>query len=322
MNVVITKTLLDKKPEERTDEENKAVENRNQYLYNLVKITQKTNDTILNDCKILMSGAEEEAIPCTGWVDEIRKMCYAIETMNYEFQKYGLKCVLGQSKSKFGELRFYADVVQTPVGLKGKIYNFMSDIFKKLDNIDYRKERVVIEQPQNTVRLDLLDEETYNKNKDHFEVVRNGKGDLFRVVHCSTCGKYETKINSHKFLWNVRNFIDLKRNNILSKYKAPTNIEVYRKFFKITIDSLIDNTTEQLKNKCEQCGNYLVVDPKHPDLYYTKCQQMGWIKYLCRGCALACGNKYKNMADSKIYIEEQEVVDDKKTDGGSENNNT
>lgn len=78
-----------------------------------INFLEKENNDILKKCKFLMSGEELYAIPAYGWIYPIKKLCYSLEDLNYQYKKYGLKVVLSQSKEKFGGLRFYTDIIET-----------------------------------------------------------------------------------------------------------------------------------------------------------------------------------------------------------------
>lgn len=77
-----------------------------------LEMLNEANELINSNCKMLMSGDETIAIPAYGWINPIEDLCYQLEELNYHYKKYGLRVILGQSKEKFGGLRFYTDVIE------------------------------------------------------------------------------------------------------------------------------------------------------------------------------------------------------------------
>ena len=77
-----------------------------------LEMLDKANELINSNCKMLMSGDETNAIPAYGWINPIKDLCYQLEELNYQYKKYGLRVILGQSKEKFGGLRFYTDIIE------------------------------------------------------------------------------------------------------------------------------------------------------------------------------------------------------------------
>lgn len=134
-DVKVTKTLVDayRAGALRDEIAKKAVKNFLDYGKFLWEKVSEANASLTRDCRILYSGCERVPISNPGWIDPISDFSYRLESLNYEYRRYGLSVVMDQMKEKFGEFRGYWHVRQIPLGLAGMASRALGAVLKISD---------------------------------------------------------------------------------------------------------------------------------------------------------------------------------------------
>lgn len=134
-DVKVTKTLVDayRAGALRDEIAKKAVKNFLDYGKFLWEKVSEANSSLTRDCRILYSGHERLPVSRPGWIDPISDFSYKLESLNYEYRRYGLSVVMDQMKEKFGEFRGYWHVRYVPWGLAGVASRTLGLILKILD---------------------------------------------------------------------------------------------------------------------------------------------------------------------------------------------
>lgn len=329
--VKITCTLLNKPENELTEEELSEVRAYRQSMKLRNKRIEETNDRIARDCKMLCSGYEKTPIPAYGWLNPVEKLCYALEGLNYDYEKYGLRVVLDQTKEKYGGLRFYTHIDSKETGVVGFIVRPFEFILEKMSEIDYGYKCVEDKPPYKTLewrettkerfekRLDFIDEpldkfgETVvvlnsrveapdvmdvDKNKKILLVEEDGKYLVSHILHHGATTHAE--FTKHPVLRCIKELIRKTTLFIGRLYRESVIQKVKMHELDDRVDELTRKTELECEKLCQHCGiNF--------GDYYQKCETQGWYMYLCEECADVSGGEYIRLSDGKHFVEGKEV---------------
>lgn len=120
-DVKVTKTLIDAYKAGKLDDglERRAVENfRSSVKYGWSQ-AEAANLELPHVCGILYSGHERMPVSNAGWIEPIRTLSYRLESLNYEYSRYGFRVVMDQTKEKFGRFRGYWHIEHSLIGIDG-----------------------------------------------------------------------------------------------------------------------------------------------------------------------------------------------------------
>lgn len=164
-DIKMTRTLLEKKLEELTDAEKTAISEYKDSVHSLCERAKDANTQIQKDCKILCSGYDKGFIPSSGWVYPILDFCYALEALNIQYAKYGLKVTSSQNKSKYGTYRCYYDIDYSPHGLLKWPITITTKLSDLLSHVNYKTKIVEISPSKVTVEWKEISEEQFSKRE-------------------------------------------------------------------------------------------------------------------------------------------------------------
>ena len=327
----LTKTLLDKPAEERTDEENKAVKIYEDLTNCEKRLLGLTNKLILEDCETLFSGTETVPIPYFGWMSPLRRACYELEALNIKYRKHKIWVRTQQIKEKFGGLRFYTEIFTRPTGFVGFALSPVFFLRDRLLKIDFGFERV--DKTVDRVFYTELTEEQYRDGNDEsgnkieknivrFELDKNWSGGFnpppkedteylvsndgysdkiprYAIAKAYTFKRFENRCTRHKFLY----WVFLKLNGLIrltaGNFFETREQRVLAAAFGSEVDDIIARATEECGSRCQDCG--ITIGTEHS----PRCATVGWVNYLCEGCAKIRGGEYEK--GGKIFIEGKEV---------------
>lgn len=326
----ITRTLLEKPKEELTEDEKNAVLDFEKTRELHDKWLIEENERLAKDCSILCSGMEKSPIPDYGWVQPVKKLCYSLENLNYDFMKYGVRVVLDQSKEKYATLRFYTHLDTREIGFWGVILNPLDKIVEWLSNINFGR-KVVTDKPEyRTVEWREIKKEQFDAKTNEYGVPFDKYGSKVIVVSSKKevknpekierntyiveeDGKYfysynlyhmaETHIEytRHFFLRKIRDAIRWITISLDRFYKEPRIQAVKIQEMDYRVDELVNKAEKECEKLCQHCG----VDLGN---YYKTCETQGWYMYLCQRCADATGMEY--VKDGKHYREGVQIESD------------
>ena len=320
----ITRTLLEKPKEQMTEDEKSAVLDfeKTRDLHN--KWLDEENERISKDCKILCSGGDCNPIPDYGWSRPVKRLCYALENLNYDFKKYGIQVVLDQSKEKYGTLRFYTHMDTREIGMFGLILRPLDKLVDWLSNIDFGRKTVIDRPEYKTVEWREITKSQFDSKTNEYDVpfdkyedcnikivsskkeVENPKlleenvylveedGKFFYSYALYHMSETHVEYTKHFFLRKIRDVI--RRTSIFLDrfYKEPRIQSVKIQEIDYKIDELVDNAEKECMGLCQHCGAQF-------GNYYKECETQGWYMYLCSRCADATGMEY--VKEGKHYIE-------------------
>jgi len=329
--VKITRTLLDKSENELTEEELSEVRAYRRSVELQNKRIDETNERITRECRILCSGYEKTPVPAYGWLNPVERLCYAIEGLNLDYRKYGLRVVLDQTKEKYGGLRFYTHIDSRETGLIGFIVRPLDFILEKMSNIDYGYKCIEDRPPYKTLewrettkeryenRLDSIDEplarfgETVivlktradapdvmdvDKNKKILLVEEDGKYFVSYILHHGATTHVE--FTKHPVLRYIKELVRKATLFVGRFYREPTVKLVKMHELDDKVDGLVRKAELECEGLCQHCGiNF--------GDYYQKCETQGWYMYVCEECADVTGSEYVRLSDGKHFVEGKEV---------------
>ena len=329
--VKITRTLINKPENELTEEELNEVRTYRQSVEFRNKRIEETNERIAKECRILCSGCEKYPVPAYGWLNPVERLCYAIEGLNYDYAKYGLRVVLDQTKEKFGGLRFYTHIDSRETGLIGLVVHPLDFIVEKMSKIDYGCRYIEDRPPYKTLewrettkerfekRLDSINEpldkhgETVvvlksksdapdamdvDRNKKVLLVEENGKYLVSYILHHGA--KTHVEFTRHTFLHRIMEALRKTALFVGKFYREPPARKVKVHELDDKVDELTRKAERECEGLCQHCGIQL-------GEYYQKCETQGWYMYVCEECADVTGMEYIRLSDRKHFIEGQEV---------------
>ena len=329
--VKITRTLLEKPENELAEEELAEVRAYRQSMELRNKRIEETNERLAKDCRILCSGCEKYPVPEYGWLNPVERLCYAIEGLNYDYRKYGLKVVLDQTKEKYGGLRFYTHIDSWETGLIGFVVRPLDFILEKMSKIDYGYKCIEDRPPYKTLewrettrerfekRLDFIDEpldrhgETVVALKSRAEapgvmdvdennkillVEEDGKYFVSYILHHGASTHVE--FTKHPVLRRIKELVRKAALFAGKFYREPTVKRVKMHELDDKVYELVRKAELECEGLCQHCGiNF--------GDYYQKCETLGWYTYVCEECADVTGREYIRLSDGKHFVEGKEV---------------
>lgn len=326
----ITRTLLEKPKEQLTEEEKSAVLDFEHTRELHDKWLIEENEKIAEDCSILCSGMDKSPIPDYGWTHPVKRLCYALENLNYDFEKYGVRVVLDQSKEKYGTLRFYTHLDTFEIGFWGLVLRPIDKISEWLSNIDFGRKVVTDKPDYRTVEWREITKEQFDTKTNEFGTPFDRYGSSVTVVSSkkdvTTPDKIEKNVylveedgkffysytlyhmaethieyTKHFFTRKVRDAFRWTSIFLDRFYKEPKIQAVKIQEMDYLVDELVAKAEEECMKLCQHCGVEL-------GNYYKKCETQGWYMYVCQRCADATGMEYE--MDGKYYKEGVQVEHD------------
>ena len=299
------------------------------------------NKNLVDTCRLLLSGCEQKPVPDYGWIHPVEDLCYAIEKLNYEYRKYGLRVVLDQSKEKYGTLRFYTHTELKEIGILGLIDRPIDWIVEKLRKLNFGPKTVVDKKAYSTVEWHEISKEQFDERLDENEnsLTRFGRnvevaktkdsvhpedhsdnmsflveedGRYFYSSKLHHLAESHVEWTRHRFLgWVMKQLIWV--SSFLSRfYKEPKVQTVMINELDRHVDKLVEEATDACYKRCQHCGTMFFSDDEYDDKH-PRCETQGWYMYLCEDCAIASGMHYRKCGkkfNGKIFKEGVEVESD------------
>ena len=330
MKIEITRTLLEKPVDFLTKDEKAAVEEFKESRRILDERLKNANEAIVKNCKVLCS-RHHMPIPACGWIYPVESLCYNIEAINVEMDKYGIQVVLDQSKDKYGTLRFYTTTEIKEIGFFGRLIRFVDLINDKLSDVDYGIVYVTDNKEYKSVEWKEITKEQFDNRTNQFNcpfsaskeiVVLQSKSDIKNLIeHEDTTflveesgrffysyflyhtEKKHPEITKHRILHKILN-ASLGLSTWLKRfYKTSREQHVMFKMVDKMVDDMIENTELKCHKLCQHCG----LQFGDNEIEYERCETQGWYMYVCEDCAKASGMTYRK--GKKFYREGVEQTD-------------
>lgn len=224
-----------------------------------------------------------------GWNDVVARLSYKLEALNLMFYpKYGVRVEASQVKEKFGELRFYYDVVVEPPFLVRFIPNCLErlhDYITRKANFGYKS--ICDKESYTTEEWDEISKEDFDCKKSP-EYVANDYGWRFKEengkYYRNSCvfhpAKRHREATKNKFLhaidnlvWKLHCMLDFKYS-----WRYPKSVDVIRNYVDSMAKKYVSEAEKECYDNCEICGAQIGVD------YSPRCATTGWIRYVCGDC--------------------------------------
>lgn len=258
---------------------------------------------ILNNNKMLfkMKNAScEETCMCWGlevpdaWLDPIDDLCMKLEGYNFHFyERFNVRVQADQVKIKYGELRFYYDVVVDPPFLVRWYENIVRWIFNKIKRLNFKFISVLDRDAYDEVIKEEIpddkyeEELKYSKNVSNVEVFTNDDGKHIKKTtlhHYTRSHKEPTKFKLLYKAYAKRRWIQYLPRQIL-KWEPSYKQNCMVKMLDDIAKEEICNCEEECSHHCERCGSY--IDDN------SRCTTTGWIYHLCKDCADESNSEYE-----------------------------
>ena len=223
-----------------------------------------------------------------GWKEPLWKASCAIEVLNLTYwPKYRVRIKACQVKEKFGELRWYYDIVKDGAWYKRIPHDFFEKIYRKLQRVNYKYKQVQDVAPfTEHIVEELKTKEAYVREKHSAKHISNVRveekdGKWFKYTDLENYGKWHSEPTKHKMLCNLKAFI-WKLVIKLDSYgeKWSTEQQVIGKLMQDKADEIIRQAEDECYDKCEDCGADIGKNG-----YRKRCETAGWIRYICEDCA-------------------------------------
>ena len=220
----------------------------------------------------------------------MQELSYSLETLNFQYKKFGIEIQAAQIKEKFGGLRFYYDIIT----LRPWYATCWSAPFRALSRalcrIDYGRKDVVT-RPRG-MEIDIRE-----VSEERMAAVEADPSRLATNVRASRAfGKCwettaqtrfaETKIvpTRHRALYAVLKAVDTFASKVDCDWEFGSRLrrkEIVGTALRKQVDVLIRDAERQCYETCENCGNQIGTD------WSPRCETRGWIRGLCKKCAAA-----------------------------------
>lgn len=286
---------------------------------NRSKWLEETMDETVRNCRILYGGHCHCWECGAGWHQVLQDLSYSLETLNFQYEKYGVAVQAAQVKEKFAGLRFYYDVVT----LRPWYATCWSAPFRALSRalcrIDYDRKDVVTRPRGMEIDVREVPEE-------RLAAVEADPSRLATNVRTSRAfGKcWETTAQTR---WAETRIVPTRHRALYSALKAANTLavkfdcdwefgsrlrrkEIVGTALQKQVDVLIRDAERQCHETCENCGNQIGTD------WSPRCETRGWIRGLCKKCAVAQKSQY--VIGNEVWQAGEKIKDlPEEEDGGN-----
>ena len=290
----------------------------------------KVRKSIIEDNPILFKDAHRpmtETCMCwglecgDGWLQQLSDTCAQLEGLNAIFYKlFRVRVQADQVKEKFGTLRFYTTVCSDPSTFVCWYELLMEKLFDKLcSNVDYKLKVIVDQEPWEEINTKVytdkaqFDKEAAENKTCNVSYIKDTEGRMLKLTAIQHYRKFHREPQQHKLLfWLSKKRLKIVRliRNLL-RWK-PTQVQyAAAALLDMLHQKIIREAEHECYNICEECGRHI------GNNYSPRCETVGWIKYVCEGCADKMKiHYYKNgelWKESKMLRSKEEVEAEKRT---------
>ena len=236
------------------------------------------------------------------------------------YKLFRVRVQADEVKEKFGTLRFYVTVCSDPSAFVCWYERLMEKLLDKLcRNVDYKLKAVVDQEPWEETRTEVymdkaqFDKEAAENRACNVFYTKDSAGRMLKLTTIEHYRKMHHEPQRHKLLfwlskkrskivWLMRNLLGWKPTQ--AQHAAATLLDMLQQ-------KIIRAAEHECYNICEECGCHIGSN------YSPRCETVGWIKYVCEGCADKMKiHYYKNgelWKESKKLKSKEEVEAEKRT---------
>lgn len=318
------------------DERNENVDIQEKKEFEVPKYLIEAKNECFKNCHILYCGRHK---PIThsmmpfgwehgdGWNNIVADLSYNIEMLNLMFYpKYGIRVEAVQVKEKFGELRFYYDIITEPPKLLRFIPNFLENLhYHLIKKVDFGYRHVRDMEPYTSEEWEEISSEDFENRKTPKYAENNygwkfkeEDGKFYRNYSLFHPEKWHMEITKNKFLHALDSIICKIWHILDFRYSWPysKNVNIVRNYVDSTVQKYIDEACRKCYDTCEECGMQIGNE------WSPRCTTTGWILHVCEDCAKRIGRNYSddkgNIYDSNGNIVKRtcDNEEDGEDDGG------